>query len=130
MTSRSDQSAELKLIVTNTLPRAEKVTQDVAALRIGCRLPTQLNTQVGLGRRFSVEVRTAVEDENCWEAVMATARVAIAPMKVAQIRKGGADFEIVEREIPNAAAVLVRIKAQACGFHSDVLTKEGVWPGI
>jgi hypothetical protein len=27
---------------------------------------------------------------------MATAKVAIAPMKVAQIPKGGADFQIVE----------------------------------
>ncbi len=31
---------------------------------------------------------------------MATTRVAIAPMKAAQIPKPGADFEIVEREIP------------------------------
>jgi hypothetical protein len=31
---------------------------------------------------------------------MATTRVAIAPMKVAQILKPGGDFEIVEREIP------------------------------
>ncbi len=31
---------------------------------------------------------------------MATTRVAVAPMKVAQIPKAGADFEIVEREIP------------------------------
>jgi hypothetical protein len=32
---------------------------------------------------------------------MAT-RVAVATMKVAQIPKAGADFEIVEREIPGA----------------------------
>ena len=31
---------------------------------------------------------------------MATTKVAIAPMKVAQIPKPGADFQIVEREIP------------------------------
>jgi hypothetical protein len=31
---------------------------------------------------------------------MATTKVAIATMKVAQISKPGADFEIVEREIP------------------------------
>jgi len=32
---------------------------------------------------------------------MATTKVAIAPMKVAQIPKAGADFQIVDREIPN-----------------------------
>jgi D-arabinose 1-dehydrogenase-like Zn-dependent alcohol dehydrogenase len=62
---------------------------------------------------------------------MATTKVAIAPMKAAQIPKAGADFEIVEREIPNPDAGQVRIKVQACGVcHSDVLTKEGAWPGI
>ena len=62
---------------------------------------------------------------------MATAKTAIAPMKAAQIPKPGADFEIVEREIPNPTAGQVRIKVQACGVcHSDVLTKEGAWPGI
>src|SRR5580698_4871829 len=55
----------------------------------------------------------------------------MATMKVAQIPKGGADFEIVEREIPRPDAGQVRIKVQACGVcHSDVFTKEGAWPGI
>src|SRR6266478_5609414 len=63
--------------------------------------------------------------------LMATTRVAVAPMKVAQIPKAGGDFQIVEREIPNPSAGEVRIKVQACGIcHSDVLTKEGAWPGI
>jgi len=62
---------------------------------------------------------------------MATTKVAIAPMKVAQIPKAGADFQIVEREIPKPGVGHVRIKVQACGIcHSDVLTKEGEWPGI
>ena len=62
---------------------------------------------------------------------MATTRVAVAPMKAAQIPKAGADFEIVEREIPKPDAGNVLIKVQACGVcHSDVLTKEGLWPGI
>src|SRR2546421_491353 len=62
---------------------------------------------------------------------MATTRVGIAPMKAAQIAKPGADFEIVEREIPKPAAGEVRIKVEACGVcHSDVFTKEGAWPGI
>jgi D-arabinose 1-dehydrogenase-like Zn-dependent alcohol dehydrogenase len=52
-------------------------------------------------------------------------------MKVAQISKAGGDFEIVEREIPKPGAGQVRIKVQACGVcHSDMLTKEGAWPGI
>jgi D-arabinose 1-dehydrogenase-like Zn-dependent alcohol dehydrogenase len=62
---------------------------------------------------------------------MATTKFAIAPMKAAQIPKAGADFQIVEREVPNPDAGQVRIKVQACGVcHSDVLTKEGAWPGI
>src|SRR6202451_2967781 len=52
-------------------------------------------------------------------------------MKAAQIAKAGADFQIVEREIPKPGVGHVRIKVQACGVcHSDVLTKEGAWPGI
>ena len=66
---------------------------------------------------------------------MATLRVTPKPeaarMKVAQISKPGADFEIVEREIPEPEAGQVRIKVQACGIcHSDVLVKEGVLPWI
>ncbi len=62
---------------------------------------------------------------------MAKTSVAAAPMKVAQISKAGADFEIVEREIPKPAAGQVRIKVQACGVcHSDAFTKDGSWPGI
>src|SRR5216684_9179415 len=61
---------------------------------------------------------------------MATTKFAIAPMKAVQVPKPGADFEIVERDIPNPDAGQVRIKVQACGVcHSDVLTKDG-FPGI
>jgi len=52
-------------------------------------------------------------------------------MKVAQISKPETDFEIVERDIPGPDSAHLRIKVQACGVcHSDVLTKEGLWPGI
>jgi D-arabinose 1-dehydrogenase-like Zn-dependent alcohol dehydrogenase len=55
----------------------------------------------------------------------------MAKMKVAQIAKAGADFEIVEREIPQPGPGQVRIRVQACGVcHSDVLAKEGGWPGL
>src|SRR6266700_6877261 len=59
------------------------------------------------------------------------ATVAVATMKVAQVSNPGADFQIVEREIPEPGPGHVRIKVQACGIcHSDALTKEGAWPGI
>jgi len=62
---------------------------------------------------------------------MAATKVANAPMQAAQVPEGGADFQIVEREIPKPDAGHVRIKVQACGVcHSDVFTKEGQWPGI
>jgi D-arabinose 1-dehydrogenase-like Zn-dependent alcohol dehydrogenase len=62
---------------------------------------------------------------------MTTTTVAAATMKVAQITKPGAGFQIVERDIPEPQAGQVRIKVQACGVcHSDVFTVEGSWPGI
>ncbi|MGC1374185.1 MAG: alcohol dehydrogenase [Candidatus Sulfotelmatobacter sp.] len=66
---------------------------------------------------------------------MATLRVAAKPeaarMMSVQVSRPGGDFEVVEREIPAPGAGQVRIKIQACGVcHSDVLTKEGLWPGI
>jgi D-arabinose 1-dehydrogenase-like Zn-dependent alcohol dehydrogenase len=58
-------------------------------------------------------------------------KVKVAPMKVAQVPAPGSDFQLVEREIPRPGPGHVRIKVQACGVcHSDVLTKDGSWPGI
>jgi D-arabinose 1-dehydrogenase-like Zn-dependent alcohol dehydrogenase len=55
----------------------------------------------------------------------------VAKMKAVQVSKAGGDFEVVERDIPNPGAGQVRIRVQACGVcHSDVFTKEGLWPGI
>jgi D-arabinose 1-dehydrogenase-like Zn-dependent alcohol dehydrogenase len=52
-------------------------------------------------------------------------------MKVAQISKPGGDWELVERDIPTPAPGQVRVKVEACGIcHSDVLVKEGLWPGL
>jgi D-arabinose 1-dehydrogenase-like Zn-dependent alcohol dehydrogenase len=52
-------------------------------------------------------------------------------MKAVQVSAPGAEFELVEREIPTPPAGHVRIRVQACGIcHSDALTKEGGWPGI
>src|SRR3989440_9162289 len=52
-------------------------------------------------------------------------------IKAAQIGKAGGDFELVEREVPEPGARQVRVKVEACGIcHSDVLVKEGLWPGL
>jgi D-arabinose 1-dehydrogenase-like Zn-dependent alcohol dehydrogenase len=55
----------------------------------------------------------------------------MAKMKAVQVPKPGADFEIVERDIPQPGPGQVRIRVLACGVcHSDVITKEGAFPGI
>jgi D-arabinose 1-dehydrogenase-like Zn-dependent alcohol dehydrogenase len=52
-------------------------------------------------------------------------------MKVAQISKPNGDWEVVERAIPEPNAGQVRLKVEACGIcHSDVMVKEGFWPGL
>lgn len=52
-------------------------------------------------------------------------------MKVAQISKPGGDWELVEREIAEPGEQQVRLKVEACGIcHSDVLVKDGLWPGL
>src|SRR5258708_4287623 len=52
-------------------------------------------------------------------------------MKAVQVSKPGGNFEIVDRPIPEPGRGQVRIKVEACGVcHSDVLVKEGFWPGL
>ena len=52
-------------------------------------------------------------------------------MRVMQIAQPKGPFELVERDIPTPGPGKVRINVQACGIcHSDVFTKEGLWPGI
>ena len=52
-------------------------------------------------------------------------------MKAAQISKGGGDWELVERDIPEPGVGEVRVKVEACGIcHSDVLVKDGLLPGL
>ena len=51
--------------------------------------------------------------------------------RAVQVSHPGGPFEIVEREILQPGPRQVRVKVQACGLcHSDVLTKEGHWPGM
>lgn len=55
----------------------------------------------------------------------------MARMKVVQIPKAGGAFELVERDIPQPGAGEVRIQVEACGVcHSDMMVKEGYWPGL
>jgi 2-desacetyl-2-hydroxyethyl bacteriochlorophyllide A dehydrogenase len=55
----------------------------------------------------------------------------MAKMHVAQITRPNGSLDLVEREIPEPARGQVRIKVEACGIcHSDVLVKEGLWPGL
>lgn len=55
----------------------------------------------------------------------------MARMKAVQVSKPHGDWEIVERDIPQPGARQVRVKVEACGVcHSDVVVKEGVWPGL
>ncbi|MGH7898538.1 MAG: alcohol dehydrogenase [Candidatus Binatia bacterium] len=55
----------------------------------------------------------------------------MAKMRVVQVPRANAPFEIVERPIPEPGAGSVRVKVEACGIcHSDSVTKEGLLPGI
>jgi D-arabinose 1-dehydrogenase-like Zn-dependent alcohol dehydrogenase len=52
-------------------------------------------------------------------------------MKAAQISKPGGDLQLVERDVPAPGPSQVRVKVEACGIcHSDMLVKEGLWPGL
>ena len=55
----------------------------------------------------------------------------MSKMRVMQVTRPNGPLELVEREIPEPAAGSVRIKVEACGIcHSDVVVKEGLWPGL
>jgi D-arabinose 1-dehydrogenase-like Zn-dependent alcohol dehydrogenase len=55
----------------------------------------------------------------------------MATMRAVQVSRPGGPLELVERTVPEPGPGNVRIKVQACGIcHSDVLTKEGLFPGI
>src|SRR6266404_3750322 len=55
----------------------------------------------------------------------------MATMQAVQVPQPGADFALVERDMPEPGPAQVRIRVQACGIcHSDVLTKDGLMPGM
>jgi D-arabinose 1-dehydrogenase-like Zn-dependent alcohol dehydrogenase len=48
-----------------------------------------------------------------------------------QVPDAGADFELVERDIPEPGFGEALIRVHACGVcHSDMFAKEGNWPGV
>jgi D-arabinose 1-dehydrogenase-like Zn-dependent alcohol dehydrogenase len=52
-------------------------------------------------------------------------------MKAVVVPKLGTSFDVVEREVPEPPPRQVRIRVRACGVcHSDVITKDGLLPGI
>lgn len=52
-------------------------------------------------------------------------------MRVIQVSQAKGPLELVERPIPDPGPGAVRLKVQACGIcHSDVYTKDGLFPGI
>jgi D-arabinose 1-dehydrogenase-like Zn-dependent alcohol dehydrogenase len=52
-------------------------------------------------------------------------------MKAVEVKSPGADWELVERDMPQPESGQVRIKVEACGIcHSDMFVKEGYWPGL
>jgi len=55
----------------------------------------------------------------------------MAKMRAVQVTRAGGPLELVEREIPSPGPGQVRVRVEANGIcHSDVLTKEGLFPGI
>jgi alcohol dehydrogenase/propanol-preferring alcohol dehydrogenase len=52
-------------------------------------------------------------------------------MKAVEVGQPGGPLQLVEREVPEPETGQVLIKVRACGIcHSDVFTKEGLWPGL
>ena len=52
-------------------------------------------------------------------------------MRAVEVREAGGPLQMVERDVPTPGPGQVLVKVDACGIcHSDVLTKEGHWPGL
>jgi 2-desacetyl-2-hydroxyethyl bacteriochlorophyllide A dehydrogenase len=52
-------------------------------------------------------------------------------MKAVQVNQPGADFSLVEKEIPEPKKNEVLLRVQACGIcHGDTIPKEGQFPGL
>src|SRR5438132_6951105 len=56
---------------------------------------------------------------------------ATATVKAVQVNRKGGTLDIVQKEMPQTGPGQVRIQVKACGIcHSDVLVKDGLWPGL
>ena len=52
-------------------------------------------------------------------------------MKIVRVSRAGGSFELMEQAMREPSRRSVRIRVQACGVcHSDVITKEGILPGL
>jgi D-arabinose 1-dehydrogenase-like Zn-dependent alcohol dehydrogenase len=52
-------------------------------------------------------------------------------MKAVEVRQPRGPLQLVERDVPSPTMGHGLIKVQACEiYHSDVFTKEGLWPGL
>jgi D-arabinose 1-dehydrogenase-like Zn-dependent alcohol dehydrogenase len=55
----------------------------------------------------------------------------MATMRAVQVNEPGADFELVERDVPEPGFGEALIRVRACGVcHSDMFAKEGGYPGV
>src|SRR5260370_16036810 len=89
-----------------------------------CHRNTDLSIAPASGLLGIFSVRATVTD-------LRKGKHSMKRMKVAQISKPRGEWELVERDIPEPKDGEVRIKVEACGIcHSDMLVKEGLWPGL
>jgi NADPH2:quinone reductase len=52
-------------------------------------------------------------------------------MQAVEVAEAGAEFELVERPVPEPGPGEIRVAVDACGVcHSDVFVKEGGYPGV
>lgn len=52
-------------------------------------------------------------------------------MRAVQVPEAGADFELVERDVPEPGRGEALVRVEACGVcHSDMFAKEGGFPGV
>ena len=52
-------------------------------------------------------------------------------MKAVEVGEPKGPLQLVQRDVPSPGTGQVLIKVQACGIcHSDLFTKEGLWPGL
>ena len=55
----------------------------------------------------------------------------MAGMRAVVVKEAAADFALEEREVPRPGFDQALVRVSACGVcHSDVLAKEGGYPGV